>query len=103
MSATDLVWCEGAAYLIGVGRALAGWREVLRPGGRLAFTEAVWLRDPAPAEVRACWDEYPAMSDASATRNLAACRQEIDIFRRHGDCYGYQFFVAKKPGGDDVA
>ena len=45
----DLLWCEGAAYIIGVPAALAAWRPLLAPGGRLAFSEAVWLTDaPAP-------------------------------------------------------
>lgn len=140
----DLVWCEGAAYQIGVANALAGWRRVLRAGGRAAFTEAVWLRDRVPDAVREFWSEYPAMGDAQTTRELIGAagfellgdfllpqgawwddyyrplaarleqlvprhrqdrtasnvlqesRREIDIFLRHGDCYGYQFFVARK-------
>lgn len=59
----DLIWCEGAAYLMGVPAALAAWKSWLRPGGRLAFSEAVWLRTDPPARVRACWQEYAAMTD----------------------------------------
>lgn len=140
----DLVWCEGAAYIMGVDAALAAWREVLVPGGVCAFTEAVWLRGDAPADVRRCWAEYPAMGDVAACRALLTaagfalagdfvlpasawwddyyrpmaeritrlrarysgdagatavldeCQQEIDMFQRHGDCYGYVFFVARK-------
>ena len=40
----DLLWCEGAAYIMGVGAALRAWRPLLRPGGRAALSEAVWLR-----------------------------------------------------------
>jgi SAM-dependent methyltransferase len=64
----DLVWCEGAAYIVGVGAALALWQRVLRPGGIAAFTEAVWLRADVPDVVRALWAEYPAMVDVPATR-----------------------------------
>ncbi len=67
----DLVWCEGAAYIMGVREALRAWRPLLRSGGRLALTEAVWLRAGAPERVRRCWAEYPAMGDVAANRALA--------------------------------
>jgi SAM-dependent methyltransferase len=57
----DLVWSEGALYNLGLDRALAVCRSLLRPGGHLAFTEAVWRADPPP-EVKASFDaDYPAM------------------------------------------
>ena len=57
---------------MGVEAALQCWKPLLAPGGRLAFTEAVWLRDDSPAPVRACWEEYPEMTDIPACRALAA-------------------------------
>lgn len=77
----DLIWCEGAAYIMGVAAALDEWWRLLRPGGAIAFTEAVWLRDDAPEPVRACWDEYPAMADVPACRRLLDQRG----FQRRGD------------------
>ena len=65
----DLIWCEGAAYIMGVPAALRAWRPLLREGGRIALTEAVWLRDDPPPEVRANWAEYPAMVDVPAVRD----------------------------------
>ena len=65
----DLIWCEGAAYIMGVPAALRAWRPLLRDGGRIALSEAVWLRDDPPEEVRANWDEYPAMTDVPAVRS----------------------------------
>jgi SAM-dependent methyltransferase len=64
----DLLWSEGAAYIAGVERALALWRPLLRPGGRLAFTDAVWLVDDPHPEARAVWTEYPEMTDTAGTR-----------------------------------
>lgn len=66
----DLIWCEGAAYLMGVGAALRAWRPLLRPGGRLALSEAVWLRRDPPERLRQFWTEYPAMGDIEACRRL---------------------------------
>lgn len=67
----DLIWCEGAAYLMGVGEALRAWRPLLKRQGRLALSEAVWLRRDPPQEARRFWLEYPAMADAEANRRLA--------------------------------
>lgn len=66
----DLVWCEGAAYILGVARSLEAWWNLLRPGGACAFTEAVWLRPAPPDEVQRFWEAYPAMGDVPHTREL---------------------------------
>ena len=136
----DLLWCEGAAYIMGAEAALRSWRPLLALGGRLALSEAVWLAADPPEKVRRCWDEYPAMRDAEGCRALVrGCgwrllgdfvlpaeawweyyapleprldrlerkyagdalaeavlreqREEIALYRDHGDCYGYMFLV----------
>lgn len=61
----DLIWCEGAAYIMGVDTAFAYWKQFLKPGGCLVISDAVWLTDNAPDEVTAFWAEgYPAMRTA---------------------------------------
>jgi SAM-dependent methyltransferase len=64
----DLLWCEGAAYIIGVPAALAAWRPLLAPGGRLAFSEAVWLTDAPAPRARDLFAGYPAMTDVAGVR-----------------------------------
>ena len=67
----DLIWCEGAAYFLGLPAALEAWRPLLAPGGCLALSEAVWLRPEPPAELRRVWDEeYPAMLDVAGCRRI---------------------------------
>jgi ubiquinone/menaquinone biosynthesis C-methylase UbiE len=67
----DLIWCEGAAYIMGVEAALRSWRGLLKPGGRLALSEAVWLRPDAPESLRQWWgSDYPAMGDVENCRGL---------------------------------
>ncbi len=75
----DLIWCEGAVYVVGVERALGLWRHLLKPAGVLAFSENVWLRDDRPPDVRAFWDSaYPAMLTAQDCRALVrACGYRI--------------------------
>lgn len=63
----DIIWCEGAMYIMGVSRALASWEKFLVPGGYIAFTEPCFLIDPLP-EVRDFWQQdYSDMTDISKT------------------------------------
>jgi SAM-dependent methyltransferase len=58
----DLVWSEGALYNIGIENALRICHGLLRPGGYLAFTDAVWRKENPPPEVKASFeDDYPTM------------------------------------------
>ncbi len=69
----DLIWSEGAAYSMGVEAALKAWRPLLKPAGRLALSEAVWLKGDPPEDLRRVWDEeYPDMRDIPACRDLVA-------------------------------
>ncbi len=58
----DLIWSEGALYNIGLRDALRVCYDLLRPGGYLAFTDAVWRKENPPPEVKAGFDlDYPDM------------------------------------------
>lgn len=70
----DLVWSEGALYNIGLRAALRVCHGLLRPGGYLAFTDAVWRRENPPAEVKAGFElDYPTMGRVDD--DLAAIRE----------------------------
>lgn len=58
----DLIWSEGALYNIGIEHGLRLWSALLRPGGHIAFTDAVWRRKDPPDEVRAAFaQDHPQM------------------------------------------
>jgi SAM-dependent methyltransferase len=58
----DLIWSEGALYNIGIENALQLCHGLLRPGGYLAFTDAVWCKENPPPEVKGIFDlDYPTM------------------------------------------
>lgn len=66
----DLLWCEGAAYVIGFAEALQRWRPLLKPSGFCVVSECEWLAQDRPkAAVRFWAANYPAM--ASRKENLA--------------------------------
>jgi len=113
----DLIWAEGSIYLIGFSRGLAEWRPLLAGRGHVAVTEVSWLKDDVPAELLASftlpdsawWEPYYRpiegklgalearhAGDAEALQVLAAERQEIELFRKYSDCYGYVFYVARR-------
>ena len=56
----DLIWCEGAIFILGFANGLKMWRPWLAPGGYVALTECSWLRPDPPREVAQFWDQvYP--------------------------------------------
>ena len=58
----DLIWSEGALYNLGMENALGVCHGLLRTGGYLAFTDAVWRKENPPPEVRASFEgDYPTM------------------------------------------
>jgi SAM-dependent methyltransferase len=69
----DLLWSEGALYLLGFEEGLRRWRRLLAPGGCLAVSECSWLSADPPAEAVAFFHEgYPGMGGIE--QNLARAR-----------------------------
>lgn len=62
----DIIWSEGAAYIMGFDAALEYWKQFIVPNGYLVVSEAVWLQKnnsyDIPQELLTFWQEsYPAM------------------------------------------
>ena len=67
----DLIWSEGAIYIMGFEKGLSAWRHLLRPGCCIALTELSWLTPDPPRIARDFWNvEYPDM--ASREQNIRA-------------------------------
>ena len=138
----NLLWSEGAIYLLGFERGLRLWRPLLTPGGCLAVSECSWLTADPPTEAaaffregypgmagieqnleraraagfdvvdhftllpEAWWDEYYAPleqrmaelapeADPELAAVIADTRREIELYRSHGDSYGYVFYLLR--------
>ncbi len=138
----DLVWSEGAIYIMGFKRGLKKVKRFVKPGGHVAVSEVVWLKPDPPADLLEVWEEYPeidsideklrviselgyrsvghfvlpneswindyytplaARADLLETewkdkpeeirQIIRIARNEIDMFRRYSEYYGYCFFV----------
>lgn len=54
----DLIWSEGAIYIIGLEKGLTEWKKFLRQKGYIVITELSWLTEKPSAEPKAFWDEH---------------------------------------------
>jgi len=91
----DLVWSEGALYNLGIERALSACHSLLRPGGNLVFSDAVWRRDDPPAEVREAFADYPAMGrTADVVATIERCGFELlDHFTLPDEAWWDDFYT----------
>ena len=65
-SSFDLIWSEGALYNIGIPRALSICAGLLRKGGYLVFTDAVWCNVNPPDSVKAIFENnFPTMGSVA--------------------------------------
>lgn len=141
----DVIWSEGAVYIMGFANGLRAWRAFLRPGGYLVVSENTWLTVAPSPDAQDFWDEaYPSMQ--TLEQNLAIARdagyevvgtyilppeawvteyyaplepriaqmiqrypkgsrewklvdrtrRELEIFRAHGNQYGYVFYALRR-------
>ncbi len=74
----ELIWSEGAIFVMGFESGLRAWRRLLAPGGHLAVTDAVWLKPDPPPACAAFWaEEYPAIRPVPALlQAIAECGYE---------------------------
>lgn len=71
----DIIWSEGASYIMGFDAALTYWKQFVKPKGYLVLSEAVWLRDDNHGELQSFWKEaYPAMRNSE--KNIIAIKEK---------------------------
>jgi len=68
----DVVWSEGAIFIIGFARGLARWRRLLTPRGHMVVSEFCWLRDNPPAELQEVFADGADLGDVAARRRAVA-------------------------------
>ena len=90
-SSFDLIWSEGAPYKIGIQRELSIFAGLLRKGGYLVFTVAVWYKAILPDSAKAIFEsDYPTMGTVADLVTLIEC-SPVELLNH--------FPFQQKPGG----
>mgnify|MGYP001037014457 CR=1 FL=1 len=56
----DVIWCEGAIFIIGFEKGIQEWKKYIKKGGYLVVSEISWLRKDIPEEPKNYWEhDYP--------------------------------------------
>ena len=53
----DLIWSEGAIFIIGFEQGLRAWKPFLKKGGYMVVSDAAWFEPNPPAELMQWWEE----------------------------------------------
>lgn len=69
----DVIWSEGAVFIIGFRKGLAAWRRLLAPDGHMVVSDFCWLHDNPPAEMQELFiDECSDVGNVDARRKSIA-------------------------------
>lgn len=52
----DLIWSEGAIFIVGFERGLALWKPFLKKGGYMVVSDADWFEPNPPEELMKWWE-----------------------------------------------
>ena len=67
----DILWSEGAIYIMGFKKGLEYWRQFIKPEGFIAVTDVVWLTDERPKEIEEFWtNEYPEIDSIENKKKI---------------------------------
>ena len=72
----DVIWVEGAIWVMGFENGLVEWKKYIKPRGFLVVHEMCWLKPDPPAEISSYWHGlYPGITTAD---------KMIDIIQEYG-------------------
>ena len=93
----DLIWCEGAIFIIGFEKGLTEWRPLLAKNGYLVLSELVWLRKDLPEELQSFMKEMYAGLEGSGVRSI---EENIEAAKKLGFQVLNSFTLPKKDWWD---
>jgi SAM-dependent methyltransferase len=61
----DLIWSEGAIFIMGFEKGLRAWKSLIRKGGFIVVSDAVRFEADPPVELMLYWEKmgYPLRSE----------------------------------------
>ncbi len=79
----DLIWSEGAVYVVGFEHALRNWKALLKPQGLVIVSEMSWFSENIPTEASDFWRRaYPGMEPEEGNRRRAEAAGYRMLFTR---------------------
>jgi ubiquinone/menaquinone biosynthesis C-methylase UbiE len=67
----DVIWSEGAIFIIGFEKGLKEWKPLLKVEGCLVVSELTWIKEDIPAEIRTFMEEvYPVIKTIEENREI---------------------------------
>ncbi len=67
----DIIWSEGAIYIMGFKKGLQEWKKFLKPQGYIVVSEISWLRRDIPDEIYCFWKSaYPEITTISQNMRI---------------------------------
>lgn len=141
----DLIWSEGAIYIMGFQEGAIAWKKFLKDNGILVVSEISWFTETRPVELEKFWQNaYPQIDTVlnkekilnkagyemitsfrlpeycwienyyrpiqahipqflqkyrktpEAQNLVNELEQEIEMYEKYKDFYGYGFYIAQK-------
>jgi len=68
----DVIWSEGALYIMGMQKASRYLRNFLKPGGFLVFSYLTWIKENPPKELVAYWRNVQKVQIGERAGNVAS-------------------------------
>jgi ubiquinone/menaquinone biosynthesis C-methylase UbiE len=56
----DLIWSEGAIFIMGLEKGLREWKPLLKKGGYIVVSELTYIRQDIPQDLKAYWNKVEA-------------------------------------------
>ena len=53
----DLIWSEGAIFIIGFEEGLNAWKPLVKKGGHIVVSDAAWFEPEPPQELVQWWEK----------------------------------------------
>jgi len=67
----DLIWSEGAIYIMGLANGLKHWKPFLKKRGVIGFSHISWIGEDQPKEILEYWEkEYPEIKTLEENKNI---------------------------------
>ena len=74
----DLIWSEGAIYIMGFENGLRMWKRLLKKDGIIACTELTWLSEPSTENYNYWMEHYPQINNIeNKVKIIKKCGYEL--------------------------